>query len=101
MLLASWEVRKVRPEVAVSHYTGLTLSPQITYLFFSPLSKISFLILCLQTRPLCKCSKLTDVVKRNFFIFVNIVIKIGFEKKVFVFQFSCQIKSSFEKSFCP
>ena len=47
MLLASWEVRKMRPEVAVSHYTGLTLSRQITYLFFSPLSKISFLILCL------------------------------------------------------
>ena len=71
---------------------GLILSQQITFIF----SFFHFHFYPHKHAVICKCSKLTIIVKRNFFIF-NIVIKICFEKKAFVFQLSCVVKSWFQK----
>ena len=73
-----------------------TLSRQITCLFFSSLSQINFVILSLP--PVVQLQQTNRRCKEEFLHF-NIATKICFEKKAFVFQLSCPIKSCFEEAF--
>ena len=73
-----------------------TLRRQITCLFFSSLSQIIFFILSLP--PVVQMQQTNRRCKEEFLHF-NIATKICFEKKAFVFQLSCPIKSCFEEAF--
>jgi len=67
---------------------GWTPRRQRSYLFFSSLSQINFKFFHFhlhQQSALCKWSKVTYVIKE--FLHLNIVIRICFEKKTFVFIF--------------
>ena len=72
---------------------------KFTYLFFPHSLKSIFSFFHFHTHKhvaLCKCSKRTNVVRRNFFILI-LQYKNLFEKKALAFQLSCPIKSCFEK----
>ena len=68
--------------------TGPTLSRQITSVFFFLTLSNQFFSF-FHFHPHCKCSKLTDVVKRNFFILISQLTYV-LKLKLLVFKFLVQ-----------
>ena len=98
-----YAARGLRPRAAVSaprskfFFTKRTdFLPANNLLIFYSLSQINFFILSLP--PVVQMQQTNRRCKEEFLHF-NIATKICFEKKAFVFQLSCPIKSCFEEAF--